>query len=294
MNNSFEKIIEKARLFSLSSLEKESLRQQLVVRINISQRPLFERGSFRFIFVKSKLALAGLIIIFFSGGVSLAAEKSLPGSPFYLIKVGFNEEMKRLFAGSEANRIEWELVRAEKRFAEISELVAGNRFTEKARRQTERQLDRHLNRLTEKIDLLEKTGQIAAAVDLVSTLENILQIQEERLLETVPDLSRHLETIAKRSPLLEKTLVQTAAAQAAAEKKLRTVEQKITSARRLLKKQAGLKEKLTEAETAFNHGRRQLIDAAYDESFFLFNDAQRVLLEAAAPELNQLKNKKLK
>lgn len=75
------------------------------------------------------ITLAILVVITTAGaGISYAAERSLPGSPLYAIKINVNEKIQGALASTPQAQAQWNVQRIERRLEEAEQLIAGNRL----------------------------------------------------------------------------------------------------------------------------------------------------------------------
>src|SRR3989344_4466272 len=107
MQKKITDIIKKAKTISLTKEEKARGRARLSVFLESSVRTeevgrqVLAQGHSIFSFIKPMPIIASLVLAaMLGGGVSLAAENSLPGSPLYPIKVSINEEIRAALATS--------------------------------------------------------------------------------------------------------------------------------------------------------------------------------------------------
>ncbi|MDP2647950.1 MAG: hypothetical protein Q8P35_01775 [Candidatus Yanofskybacteria bacterium] len=124
MADNFEKFIADAKRVKLTPEEKSSLRRMLSASLHINPLPRVASGwnSFRF----PALVALGIILVLI--GVPYAADKSLPGSPLYTIKIHVNEPALRTLEVTEEGEIEFDIESAERRQAEIEALAASSGF----------------------------------------------------------------------------------------------------------------------------------------------------------------------
>ena len=116
----FEKKAEIRRRL-LASIESRDVRNVPIAR-HIKQRSLFS-------FLKPMPIFAILIIAsLLGGGVSMAAEQSLPGDALYTIKLNVNEKLVKALAFSDKGKAHWDARLAERRLEEISELFAAGKL----------------------------------------------------------------------------------------------------------------------------------------------------------------------
>ncbi len=108
-----------------------------------------------------------LIIAIILGGSGLAAEASVPGNPFYAVKVGVNENVRGLFAFSDKAKAEWDARRAERRLEEVEKLSSRNNLDADVRARLEANFQEFADRAEVRIGELfpddpEKAFEVAA------------------------------------------------------------------------------------------------------------------------------------
>lgn len=152
--NKFEEIIKKTKQIRLNPEERSEIRARLSVIAGIPQTSRF--SVFRFL--RPIPIMAGFLIVAVTGGgVSLAAENSLPGDVLYPIKVSVNEEVRAALTISKEKKDEWSAQRAERRLEEAEKLDEEGRLdAEKIAR-----LSEAFDRQTAKIALVEQRIELA-------------------------------------------------------------------------------------------------------------------------------------
>src|SRR5262245_60533234 len=122
----------------LTPQEKQSIREQVLwfmnknpVRVPGHNR-LHHQGSisnqfsvnqFKLFFIQPMPIFLALALLF-TGGVSFAAEKTVPGDLLYPVKVGVNEEVRGWVALSDHAKASWDARVASRRLEEAEELAA--------------------------------------------------------------------------------------------------------------------------------------------------------------------------
>ncbi|HYU65019.1 MAG TPA: hypothetical protein VEK36_02020 [Candidatus Paceibacterota bacterium] len=124
MADNFEQFITDAKRVKLTHEEKTLLRRLLSASLHANPLPKFISNwhSFRF------PAVVSLAIILFLVGVPLLAEKSLPGTPLYTVKLNVTEPIERTFVVSDEDKVQFDIGIAERRQAEAESLAAQNGF----------------------------------------------------------------------------------------------------------------------------------------------------------------------
>src|SRR3989338_4881863 len=114
MNDKLAKILNKAREVKLTIEEKSLLKSNIMLHMEsgafseevIHELPKKSPYIFHSLFGRG-MVLAVVIIIIASGGVSFAANSSLPGEILYTIKVNINEKIKELTLRTPEEKIAW-------------------------------------------------------------------------------------------------------------------------------------------------------------------------------------------
>ncbi len=126
--------------------------------------------------------LASLVImVLLGGGVSFAAENSLPGNTLYPVKVKFNEEVRGVLSFGEESKTEWEARRVERRLEEAAELAASGALSSDVSAKIEENFEEHARRVEDRIARFEAENKIMAAADLASKFETSLRVHDQIL-----------------------------------------------------------------------------------------------------------------
>ncbi len=138
---------------SLQPEEKRFLRSQLLTKIGVRKESVYW---WQLVYLRSWSAVIVLIVFLItsSGGVSLAAEGSLPGEWLYPIKTKVNEPVARAITTTLGQtRADFETNLAEKRLDEVRGLEAQNKLDDKSEQQLE-QLKENINQQVAKAKTL--------------------------------------------------------------------------------------------------------------------------------------------
>jgi hypothetical protein len=147
MQKKFNDIIKKARTVSLTKKEKAHGRARLSIFLEASVRTE-EAGHPALAPIIASLVLVAML----GGGVSLAAENSLPGSSLYPIKVSINEEIRAALATSVEAKAEWETRRAERRLEEGDKLFEKGDLDEARDKKIKEAFNKHAEAAERRID----------------------------------------------------------------------------------------------------------------------------------------------
>lgn len=151
----FEEFIEKTKYMGLTRKENAEGRRVLMAAIAersaVNELPdhAMSRVSMPLVFINKLFAKPMPIILaialFAAGGVSYAAENSLPGDVLWPVKVNVNEEVRLAFALSPEGKAEWEALRAERRLEEAGVLAAEGQLNAETGAVIQARLNEHLN-----------------------------------------------------------------------------------------------------------------------------------------------------
>lgn len=300
----------------IASIEnEESVRMAAGVRHNSQRSQLI---NFIFKPLKPMPIFAILIIMTLAGGgVSMAAEGTLPGDLLYPVKVNINEEVRASLTFSEEASANWEARRAGRRLEEAQKLAAKGEVNEEVRTKLEERFGAHADRVEARIEKIQARGDINAAVDIASNFETSLKAHERILAEIeagteargassaevkvkplTVKIKTEIDNVIKARVRLEQRIASEDGkpeTKIAAEGKLNAVGNMIASTRLFLEgreEKLGAeavreaKAKLQVAENLIVEGRAKIETDLYGEAFNLANKAirtaevARLLLEA--------------
>jgi hypothetical protein len=317
MDNDLRNIFNEARRLSLTAEEKAGVRAYLsalveampvrTVRTGAAPRGQRQGISPFSLFTRRFMPVFGLVLAasLAVGGVSYAAEGSLPGDALYPVKVAVNEEVRAAAAITPKAKAEWEAERAMRRLEEAERLAAKERLDAGVRAKLEQNFAAHAGRVAEKIVELEAKNDAEAAAEVGTRLEGSLAAHKailSRLSGRVRgDVKEEVETLAEsvreeaaaagevRGRSEDKVVARADAKVAvAAEARLRAVGKVIADVQRLVVAGSGAnagtladaKLRLSAAETAYADGRAKLEAGANAEAFALFQKAHKNAVEA--------------
>ena len=247
------------------------------------------------------------IIVALSGGVSVAAQNSLPGDALYPIKVEVNERVMTRLAFSVEASAEVEARLAERRVEEAEKLAASGKLKADVAAKLSERFDERAEKVNALIDRLEADGKTEAAANVTAMLESTLKVHnailerleakateaEKPVAEVRDKVEARAEKAAKaRSRIEEKVRSEIEARpdiQAAAEGKMNAAASKIAEVKAFIGKveaAAGAEAtveaaaKLATAESVFAEGEAKLEAGAYGEAFALFHKSMWLAQEA--------------
>ena len=245
--------------------------------------------------------ILGLFLLI-SGGMSFAAEGSLPGDVLYPIKVHVNERVRGTFSFSPKTKAEWEAKRGERRLDEVEQLAVNGRLSAETQAQIMTDLaasaslvDKHLTELQTKGD-----AGIAALVsaDIESSLgshKKILSILAENKKEVRAQLQAiavHVRKESERMSQVRVNIEEHAAkdehARAATEGKLKAAEHKLNEVLIFIDKvdsldieaRAKIKAQTEAAQSAIAEAKVKIDAGAYEEAFRLLQHAMQTAQDA--------------
>lgn len=145
------------------------------------------------------LALVG------GGGVSLAANNSLPGDFLYPVKVGFNEKVEGAFQVGDQSQAEWEVRLASVRLDEAAELAQQHRIDAETRAEADAGFKAHEEKAEAMIAKLSSQNNAAASLAVSSDLESSLKAHRQIfiLLEANANASTGIDVSAKLNKAVE-------------------------------------------------------------------------------------------
>lgn len=184
-----------ARSLRLNQDEKQIMHQNLSafmqqhpVRKNVDVRQVSHKTepSSVFSFLQQKYmfaTLASIIIVLLSGGVSYAAEGSIPGQPLYSVK-HINEEVRSALTISPEKKAQWNAERVERRLEEATTLASTGKLTTSTQAILSSALEENMKKVEEKLHDLETNGHSEKAAEVAKRLERALNLHE-KLIESL-------------------------------------------------------------------------------------------------------------
>ena len=247
--------------------------------------------------------LAVAILCAAGGGLTYAAEASLPGDLLYPIKIHVNEEVWAGLTLDETARADWEANRLERRVREAETLAVQERLDARNREIVRKNIEKQMERTAKHVaDLKAKNAEVAA--DIGSRIEAKLEAHRRALvliaaenLENRTNLQSVLQEIRNAATLTmesradaEAAVTMQAGVEVIAEKNIRSADDHVGLVQRLIKeKHENLTEdasvraeaQLERAKEAIVKARERAQEQAHGEAFRLAKKAQRDLEETA-------------
>lgn len=190
MSETPEKYIAHLHHIALEGAERRQIREELVaymqyhpIRVAPSQSGERMSGWLGYLsYHVASVALGAALIVVLVGGVSFAAERSVPGNSLYPVKVGFSEEVRGWFAFGDEAKAVWEARRAERRLEEAEELAVAGSLSDETRGALAVRLEAHAKAAAERLGRLASADRTRIAARVSSELESSLRAHEHILL----------------------------------------------------------------------------------------------------------------
>lgn len=243
-----------------------------------------------------------IIAILLGGGVSIAAQQSLPGDALYSVKVNVNEKVVALAKVSDEAKANWDARLAARRLEEAEELAIKGELNADVRAQLEANFKSFADRAEARVVAFEDRDQ-DNAVEVIANFETALKVHERILLtigkakseekEDVDDLAATVKVEEQDSTKIRKdkeaevsTGVDVEAAangrRSAAENKIEEVKNYIAAKSDFLGVSATLQAeaRLKVAQGIFAQGDAKLSAQNWGAAFVLFGQAHATAQEA--------------
>ncbi len=243
-----------------------------------------------------------LITLVVGGGVSVAAQNSLPNEALYFVKTGLNENVRAFVAYSEKLRAEVAADLAIRRLEEMEKLAAKGEVRTEVRTRVQAKFNDHANEFKLRIFRLKEKGDLSAAADIQSNFETSLRAHEQvlaslnvnggikgKLTILVDSVHDQLIVISADRRDIEAKLLVSADVERVANEKLVAAEVGLKEIERYLENsnqhisaeaRAYAMGKLNIAEASVIQGRAKLEAGSYGEALSFFQGAMRLAQEA--------------
>jgi len=197
----------------LSDLEKQAGCSSLVQFIRV--HPVREDTPFHLLLTKKYMfaAIAIILAVALSGGVTYAAEGALPGDALYPIKVRINEEVRAALATSAEADADWDARRVERRLEEAAVLAATGELDAETRVHLEERFAVHAERVKARVEKLEQAGKVEQAERVFERLAVSLQVHERILDEIIAAAAGTGKVEIEVKPLVRKIRAERRASQ---------------------------------------------------------------------------------
>ena len=127
------------------------------------------------------VAVAVCLIIVGAGGVSLSAERALPGSVLYPIKVSVNESVRDRLAQTPESQALWSAAKSERRINEAAALAVTDGLDQATQERLQVRLSMHTQELVQVLDQVRQTGSVERADEIKVVFQATLGAQAEIL-----------------------------------------------------------------------------------------------------------------
>ena len=297
--------IKSARQIRLAAHERDAIRQNLVLHMNMVPRIQTEKATWH-LFQLKPVMVAGLFLMLLGtgAGVSFAAETALPGDLLYPVKIHVTENIRSLAARNDASRAEWHVERIERRLEEAELLTAADKLDVKTSALLEQTFARQVTRVEDSIKHLETQTDYATAASMSSNYSAALRAHTTILsrLREKKDAESFVDTFIAKLQSEQSSNEETSASlneavaagtqpmvQEAAEGKKRASIRKLTQAQDLFKESAEeldpelaptIESRLGEAQDLAGDAEAELQTGSYGAAFDLYQEAHRAAQEA--------------
>ena len=215
MEKDIKNLFKKTGKIALTPEEKLQTRANLQVFLNehpvrnlAQERLLWQRSMFQpiYLFIQKPMPAIIIAVLLLTGGVSYAAEQSLPGDTLYPVKVSVNEEVVEFLKPTLESKTAWDAKRAERRLEEAETLLTQGKFTPELRDTVEQKIEDHLTEVSLRLATLKTQNKIPQATQLSLEIESTLTAHEtvlDSLTTGTPGLEVAVEKVPKEiQPLL--------------------------------------------------------------------------------------------
>lgn len=120
------------------------------------------------------IAIALLIAAALGGGVSAAAQSSLPGDALWGFKTTVNENVQGAFAAGDEAKANWDISVASARLDEAQKLAAQGKLNAQAQADITANLDEHAQDVADRIAKLQADGKASTAAQLAARFQAAL------------------------------------------------------------------------------------------------------------------------
>lgn len=123
--------------------------------------------------------------LFTMGGVSYAAEASLPGDKLYTVKTDFNEAVVEFLAVSDKDKAKVQTEFAQKRLEEASQLAAEGKLDQSRKDIVSKKLKEHVSAVKEELDEIVEREDFVSAVEVATEFEATVRAHTDVLVALV-------------------------------------------------------------------------------------------------------------
>lgn len=119
-----------------------------------------------------------LSVFLILGGISWAAENSLPNSVLYPMKVNVNDKIRLVMASSPEAKAKLEIKLSQKRLEEAEKLIINDKLSERAKTKLLANFHAQINGAKKQINILKSEGKLKHTAEISSDLESSLKTHE--------------------------------------------------------------------------------------------------------------------
>lgn len=186
MNTNGEKklidAIEKAKkAISLDSAEKGAMRSEIIAFMKKNPLPLEHKkrlsiqwlsfSSFNHYPLQYATLLGAFVLLVGCGGISFAAQSSLPGDMLYSMKVGVNEKVLSFLKFSDKSKAQYDIKLAQVRLEEIEKVSLEKKLDSKTNESLTSSLNQHITDARERSARIQAGSNVSASAQISSDLE---------------------------------------------------------------------------------------------------------------------------
>lgn len=258
-------------------------------------------------FVERKFipGFAAALLLITTGGVSLAAEGSLPGDSLYGMKLKVNEELKSFIAVTPEAKAKFAVETTEKRLQEAALLSASGKLTEKNKSVLKTELAKRATDVKNRVAALVSQNKLDSAQEIALDFESSLRAHEiilgkiterattslssiTQIDELIADIRLEIATTSESILLIKEKQVNAADVRLQAEDKFKTIKLKLSLA--VFTKDTALTitpeasstfaTKIEEASTTFATAEVLIDEGKYSEALTQLYTVERLIIEA--------------
>ncbi len=205
MDRIVKKFIKKLGRMSLATDERRALRSEILEYTQKHPMPVSEKRFWPGLLSRrfAPAMLVVLIAVTLGGGISYAAEQTVPGDILYPIKIYVNEEIRAAIAPSTEAKASWEVQRLERRLEEAEQLIAREKFNDSTNSELKKNLARHSLAINQKLAILTLANELTAATAVSSDFDATIYAHTKLLprLTKKPDIESDVsELVAGFAP----------------------------------------------------------------------------------------------
>ncbi|PSO45695.1 MAG: hypothetical protein BRC25_01335 [Parcubacteria group bacterium SW_6_46_9] len=182
-DNNLQSVCRLLQKIGLRSSEKRADRSQLAAYIDTHKS--FQWVGITRVIRRSfgRVALGAAAVCLMVGGLTYAAQDSLPGSPLYTVKTHINEPVMTTLAWSDSREAQTESTLAARRISELQELLNSNKLTTSTSENLLSRVADHTQAARREIAQLEMSAATKddKAQELRSRLQALLAVEGEKM-----------------------------------------------------------------------------------------------------------------